>query len=244
MQASQAKRISAVRATTPALARRTPIAASARLQSKAVARTTQVAPVAPRASVLKAAGARAGATKVSAVAEGASPAKSSGKSTGDRHVVITGASSGLGLRAAASLAKSGDHQVIMACRDFSKAEKAAKEMGMPAGSYTVMHLDLSSLESVRQFAKAYKASGLPIDALVCNAALYLPTDPEPSFTSEGFERSVGTNHLGHFLLCHLLVDEVAKSKDGRVGVKEVIEHDPADIQAVGSPCARACQVEW
>lgn len=216
MQASQAKRISAVRATTPALARRTPIAASARLQSKAVARTTQVAPVAPRASVLKAAGARAGATKVSAVAEGASPAKSSGKSTGDRHVVITGASSGLGLRAAASLAKSGDHQVIMACRDFSKAEKAAKEMGMPAGSYTVMHLDLSSLESVRQFAKTYKASGLPIDALVCNAALYLPTDPEPSFTSQGFERSVGTNHLGHFLLCHLLVDDVAKSQDGRV----------------------------
>jgi len=151
-----------------------------------------------------------------AVAEGGQAASTNPVDKSKRYVVITGCSSGLGLRAAATMAKSGTHHVVMACRDFSKAERCAQDFGFPAGSYTVMHLDLSSLTSVRQFAAQYKASGYPIDALVCNAALYLPTDPEPSFTAEGFERSVGTNHLGHFLLCHLLVEDIAKSKDPRI----------------------------
>ena len=48
--------------------------------------------------------------------------------------------------------------------------------GMPAGSYSVLHLDCASLESVRQFAEAFRATGRRLDALVCNAAVYLPTD--------------------------------------------------------------------
>ena len=151
-----------------------------------------------------------------AVAEGASGERTASANTGSRYVVVTGASSGLGLRCAADLARNGDHHVVMACRDFSKAERMAKEFGMPAGSYTVMHLDLGSLTSVREFVDAYKRKGYPIDALVCNAAVYLPTDPEPSFTADGYEASVGINHLGHFLLCHLLIDDIAKSKDPRV----------------------------
>lgn len=70
--------------------------------------------------------------------------------------IITGASSGLGLNAANALAQSGDWHVIMACRDFAKAERAAQKLGMPKGSYTVMHLDLASLESVRQFVQNFK----------------------------------------------------------------------------------------
>lgn len=71
-------------------------------------------------------------------------------------VIITGASSGLGLNAANALAQGGDWHVIMACRDFAKAERAAQKLGMPKGSYTVMHLDLASLESVRQFVQNFK----------------------------------------------------------------------------------------
>uniref|UniRef100_A0A383V7Z2 NADPH-protochlorophyllide oxidoreductase n=1 Tax=Tetradesmus obliquus TaxID=3088 RepID=A0A383V7Z2_TETOB len=126
-------------------------------------------------------------------------------------VVITGASSGLGLNAAAALAKAGDWHVIMACRDFSKAEMAAKKMGMPAGSYTVMHLDLASLNSVRNFVENFRASGSRIDALVCNAAVYLPTAKEPTFTADGFELSVGTNHLGHFLLANMMMEDLNNS---------------------------------
>lgn len=125
--------------------------------------------------------------------------------------IITGASSGLGLNAAAALAKDGDWHVIMACRDFSKAVSAAKRLGLPSGSYTVMHLDLASLDSVRQFVDAFRATGRRIDALVCNAAVYLPTAKEPRFTADGFEVSVGTNHLGHFLLANLLMKDLENS---------------------------------
>ncbi|KAF5728027.1 protochlorophyllide reductase chloroplastic [Tripterygium wilfordii] len=126
-------------------------------------------------------------------------------------VVITGASSGLGLATAKALAESGKWDVIMACRDFLKAERAAKAAGMPKENYTIMHLDLASLDSVRQFVDSFRRSGRPLDALVCNAAVYQPTANEPAFTAEGFELSVGTNHLGHFLLSRLLLEDLNKS---------------------------------
>jgi protochlorophyllide reductase len=86
----------------------------------------------------------------------------------------------------------------------------AKQMGFPAGSYTVMHLDLASLDSVRDFVDNFRGSGRRLDALVCNAAVYLPTAKEPTYTADGFELSVGTNHLGHFLLANLLKEDLEK----------------------------------
>ncbi|XP_059277100.1 protochlorophyllide reductase-like [Lycium ferocissimum] len=126
-------------------------------------------------------------------------------------VVITGASSGLGLATAKALAETGKWNVIMACRDFLKAERAAKSAGMPKENYIIMHLDLASLDSVRQFVDNFRRSGNPLDVLVCNAAVYQPTAKEPSFTADGFEISVGTNHLGHFLLSRLLLDDLKQS---------------------------------
>ncbi|PIA43483.1 hypothetical protein AQUCO_01900108v1 [Aquilegia coerulea] len=126
-------------------------------------------------------------------------------------VIITGASSGLGLASAKALAETGKWHVIMACRDFLKAERAAKSAGIAKENYTIMHLDLSSLESVKQFVDNFRRSGRPLDALVCNAAVYQPTAKEPTFTADGFELSVGTNHLGHFLLSRLLLDDLKQS---------------------------------
>ncbi|KAL3848866.1 hypothetical protein ACJIZ3_010748 [Penstemon smallii] len=125
--------------------------------------------------------------------------------------IITGASSGLGLATAKALSDSGKWHVIMACRNFLKAEKAAKSLGIPKENYTVMHLDLASLESVRQFVDTFRRSGRPLDVLVANAAVYFPTAKEPTFTADGFELSVGTNHLGHFLLARLLLDDLKQS---------------------------------
>ncbi|XP_057458429.1 protochlorophyllide reductase, chloroplastic-like [Lotus japonicus] len=127
------------------------------------------------------------------------------------NVVITGASSGLGLAAAKALAETGKWHVTMACRDFLKAERAAKSAGISKENYTIMHLDLASLESVRQFVDNFRRSGKPLDVLVCNAAVYLPAAKEPTYTAEGFELSVGTNHLGHFLLSRLLLEDLNKS---------------------------------
>ena len=131
--------------------------------------------------------------------------------------VITGASSGLGLNCATTLSKTGRHFVVMAVRDVEKGKRVAQEMGMPDGSYVVMKLELGNLQSVRDFVfnlKAFK-SARPVDNLICNAAVYKPTDPEPKWTDDGFEQSMGINHFGHFLLVNLLVDDLAKAKGAR-----------------------------
>lgn len=133
-------------------------------------------------------------------------------------VVVTGASSGLGLATTISLAKKGKYHIIMACRDVEKAKRVAKEVNLPKNSYTVMKLELASLQSVRDFVANLKAfkSARPLTHLICNAAVYRPTDPEPAWTDDGFEMSMGVNHLGHFLLVNLLLDDMSRAKGARV----------------------------
>jgi protochlorophyllide reductase len=126
------------------------------------------------------------------------------------NVVITGASSGVGLYTAKAMAKRGWH-VVMACRDLAKAKAAAEGVGISPNDYTLMHIDLGSLESVRKFVADFRASGKSLDALVCNAAVYLPLLKEPARSPEGYEISVATNHFGHFLLCNLMLEDLNAS---------------------------------
>lgn len=125
-------------------------------------------------------------------------------------VIITGASSGVGLQAAKALAQTG-WDVVMACRDLAKSQAAATALEMPQENYTIMLLDLADLESVRQFVQNFRASGKSLNALVCNAAVYLPLLKEPLRSADGYELSVATNHLGHFLLCNLLLEDLKNS---------------------------------
>jgi protochlorophyllide reductase len=125
-------------------------------------------------------------------------------------VIITGASSGVGLYGAKALADRGWY-VVMACRDLAKAEHAAKSLGMAPDSYKLMKIDLGDLDSVRQFATTYRSMNLPLTALVCNAAVYLPQLKAPMYSPQGYEISVATNHLGHFLLANLMMENLKQS---------------------------------
>ncbi len=145
-------------------------------------------------------------------------------------VVITGTSSGVGLYAAKALAKRGWH-VVMACRDLEKAAKAAQTVGIPQDSYTLIHIDLGSLQSVRRFVENFRARGLSLDALVCNAAIYMPLLKEPLRSPEGYELTVTTNHLGHFLLCNLMLEDLKKSsyRDRRLVILGTVTHNPDEL---------------
>lgn len=145
-------------------------------------------------------------------------------------VVITGASSGVGLYAAKALAARGWH-VVMACRNLEKAANAAQEVGMAKDSYTLMHIDLGSLDSVRKFVDEFRASGRSLEALVCNAAIYMPLIKEPLRSPEGYELTMTTNHLGHFLLCNLMLDDLKKSTadDKRLVILGTVTHNPDEL---------------
>ncbi len=112
--------------------------------------------------------------------------------------VITGANSGIGLQAARKLAGAGGH-VVLAVRDRGRGEQAAATI---AGSTEVRELDLADLSSVRAFADAWTA---PITTLVNNAGIMMVAEGR---TVDGFERQIGTNHLGHFALTNLLLPRI------------------------------------
>ena len=124
--------------------------------------------------------------------------------------IVTGASSGVGLYATLALARRG-WQVVMACRDLPKARRAAEGLGLTPAQVTPMLLDLGAQHSVRSFVTEFRASGRPLDALLCNAAVYLPRLKEPQRSPEGYEISVATNHFGHFLLANLLLPDLRQS---------------------------------
>ena len=114
-----------------------------------------------------------------------------------RAVIITGANSGLGAVTAHELADKGA-KVIMAVRDTSKGEAAARQM---TGDVEVRQLDLQDLSSVRQFADGVDKADILINNAGIMAAPY-------ALTVDGFESQIGTNHLGHFALTNLLLPKL------------------------------------
>jgi len=118
--------------------------------------------------------------------------------TGKR-AMVTGASDGIGLRIATRLAAAGA-EVVMPVRNQTKGEAAvaAIRQANPSAHVELGKLDLSSLDSVRDFTAAQVADGRPIHFLIGNAGVMTP--PNRQTTADGFELQFGTNHLGHFAL--------------------------------------------
>ncbi|XP_077567713.1 retinol dehydrogenase 14b isoform X1 [Stigmatopora nigra] len=133
-------------------------------------------------------------------------------------VIVTGANSGIGKALTGELLKL-QARVIMACRDPDSAAQAARDVqghpGKDLGEVVIKHLDLASLSSVRKFCQEIYEEETKIDVLVNNAGIY---QCPYSKTEDGFEMQLGVNHLGHFLLTHLLLDLLQRSDHSRVVV--------------------------
>lgn len=124
-----------------------------------------------------------------------------------KNVIITGASSGLGLWTTKYLLDLNYH-VIMACRDISKTKKAIDEFPEfdQTKSYIIKQLDLADFTSIHHFVDDLKAYQ-EIYALDCNAGSSY--EGEFRYTKNGIEETFGTNYLGHFLLTNLLLERYA-----------------------------------
>ncbi|CAL8087259.1 unnamed protein product [Orchesella dallaii] len=131
-------------------------------------------------------------------------------------VVVTGANSGLGKYTAEEMAKRGA-VVIMGCRNMTTGQEAQNEIKEKSGSNTIelYSLDLSDMTSIRSFAATVLKEHPVVDILVNNAGISL-NDSTRTFTKDGFEMHMGTNHLGHFLLTNLLLESLKKSSFKRI----------------------------
>jgi len=127
-------------------------------------------------------------------------------------VLITGTTSGVGLNATKALVDRGWH-VVTANRDPVRAAAAAEQLGIPSAQLTHLRIDLGDLDSVRVGVETLIASlARPLDALVVNAAVYKPRLKQPERSPQGYELSMATNHLGHFLLIQLLLPDLQRSQ--------------------------------
>jgi NAD(P)-dependent dehydrogenase (short-subunit alcohol dehydrogenase family) len=140
-----------------------------------------------------------------------------------RVAVVTGANSGLGYDTAAVLAGRGAH-VVLAVRSLDKGRDAADRIkaASPNAVVALQELDLSSLDSVRTAADELRAAHPRIDLLINNAGvMYVPTRET---TNDGFEMQFGTNHLGHFALTGLLLDNMLSVDGSRVVTVSSVGH--------------------
>ncbi|CAH1203244.1 SDR family oxidoreductase [Paenibacillus sp. JJ-223] len=128
--------------------------------------------------------------------------------------IVTGANSGMGLATTIELAKQ-NYRVVMACRSEERGRQALQEALRESGSTHIelMLCDLGSLDSIRRFARGFRERYDTLDVLVNNAGVVMTKREE---TKDGFERCIGINHLGHFLLTLLLIEPLKAAEQGRI----------------------------
>ncbi len=138
------------------------------------------------------------------------------------HIVMTGATSGIGEEAAKILIERKDIQLTIGSR--SGAGSLPKKNRL-----TILPFDMDRLENVRVFATEIEKM-VPVDRLVLNAGLQLA---RPETTADGFERTFAVNHLAHYLLLRLLIPSLASH--ARVIFTGSGTHDPDEKAPVTPP---------
>ena len=139
-----------------------------------------------------------------------------------RTILVTGASSGLGLRTAEALAARGA-AVLLGCRSMPRGERARAQVAEVATgpAPALVRLDLTDLGSVRTSAVTLTSSLRHLDVLVNNAGIMAPPLAR---TAEGFESQFATNHLGHFALTGLLLPALLRAPAPRVVTVSSVMH--------------------
>lgn len=133
--------------------------------------------------------------------------------------IVTGGSSGIGRETARVLALRGAH-VVIGVRNMAAGKQVQEAIvkEIPTAKVDAMELDLSSMASVRKFAFEYNSSGQSLNLLINNAGIMMTPF---MLSKDNIELQFATNHLGHFLLTHLLLDNIKKTankskKEGRI----------------------------
>ena len=135
-----------------------------------------------------------------------------------KHVVLTGATSGIGIETARLLLSEGAN-VIGIGSSAKSCAKAAKKLANLNGTIKFIECDLSDQKSIRNLVKLINSHFTKVDCLINNAgAIYLKFQPDKI----GIEKTFSVNYLGHYLLTRLLlVNLMAADEDVIVNVSSV-----------------------
>jgi NAD(P)-dependent dehydrogenase (short-subunit alcohol dehydrogenase family) len=146
-------------------------------------------------------------------------------------VVVTGGTSGLGLRLAEILSGGTQLDVVLTGRSRGATEAVAQSVGARGAV-----LDLASLASVHAFAAEVTTltGGQPLHALVCNAGIQVLSR---STTSDGFETTFGVNHIGHVALIEELLQTTGPPRHLILVASGV--HDAAQRTGMPAPLEEA-----
>jgi len=133
------------------------------------------------------------------------------------YAIVTGGNQGMGLSTTIALAAQGYH-VTFSARSAEKGDEALGKIleAVPGAKVDYLTMDLANFGTIQTFAEQYLATERSIALLVCNAGIM---NTPLSYTIDGFESQLQTNHLGHAKLLHLLmpkIKHVDASKHARV----------------------------
>jgi NAD(P)-dependent dehydrogenase (short-subunit alcohol dehydrogenase family) len=142
-------------------------------------------------------------------------------------ILVTGATSGIGLELSSVLARKGAH-VVMVGRDRDRTESARTHVasssgssGSESGNVTTLLCDFSSQTAIRRLAETFLARHNRLDVLVNNAG---GVNKKRRVTEDGIEATFAVNHLGYFLLTNLLQDRIVQSAPSRIVTVASVGH--------------------
>ncbi|WP_280386130.1 SDR family NAD(P)-dependent oxidoreductase [Nocardia wallacei] len=152
-----------------------------------------------------------------------------------RTILITGATSGIGLAAARQIAAGGDRLVLVGRNPDKLAAAADAVRAAGAGAVDTVECDVASQDSVRRLAGTVREDYPRLDVLANNAGGFFFSRGE---TADGLESTFATNHLGGFLLTELLLDRLVHSAPSRIVFTSSVMHYGATVDLDDLGCAR------
>jgi retinol dehydrogenase 14 len=132
----------------------------------------------------------------------------------DKIVLITGSTDGIGKQTAVELAKSGAIVLVHARnKDRGTTALTSLQQVVPNGKFHLFTGDLANFKEVRSMAAGIAEKYPVLDVLINNAGIY---SEDREFSSDSIEMTFQVNHLSHFLLTNLLLENIKKSEQGRI----------------------------